>query len=130
MNSRCYVPSNARWQRYGGRGIQVCDRWRNDFGAFLGDMGRKPSPRHSLDRANNDGDYTPDNCRWATPRQQNRTSQGELSRNAKLTAGDVREIRRIYAAGEMTQIPLAKRFGVSQTNISDILRRRTWTHIA
>lgn len=64
--ARCYMPSASGFHRYGGRGIKVCDRW-HDYANFLADMGRKPSPRHSVERENNDGDYEPDNCVWALP---------------------------------------------------------------
>ncbi len=70
MITRCTNPNRAKWSEYGGRGITVCDRWRHSFENFLADMGRKPSPRHSLDRENNDGNYEPTNCRWATDKQQ------------------------------------------------------------
>jgi hypothetical protein len=69
MIRRCNSESHPRFKDWGGRGITVCDRWL-DYGNFLADMGRKPSPRHSLDRINNELGYFPENCRWATAAQQ------------------------------------------------------------
>lgn len=71
MRTRCANPNNDRWHQYGGRGIRVCERWEL-FENFLADMGPKPTPKHSIDRwPNNDGNYEPGNCRWATNAQQN-----------------------------------------------------------
>lgn len=70
MIGRCENPKNKKFPDYGGRGITVCDRWRGSYALFLADMGRKPSPNHSIDRENNNGNYEPINCRWATPKQQ------------------------------------------------------------
>jgi hypothetical protein len=70
MKTRCYNKKSQDYENYGGRGIRVCKRWRESYTAFLENMGRRPTPRYSLDRINNDGNYEPENCRWATPAQQ------------------------------------------------------------
>lgn len=70
MKERCYQRTCDKYHRYGGRGIKMCDRWKNSFLYFYQDMGKRPSPEHSLDRINNDGNYEPGNCRWATALEQ------------------------------------------------------------
>jgi len=69
MLGRCSRPTHKRFADYGGRGITVCLRWRDDFWAYVADVGERPAG-HSLDRIDNDGPYAPDNVRWATPQQQ------------------------------------------------------------
>ena len=76
MLTRCTNPNCRFYNRYGGRGVTVCDRWRESFQAFLDDMGESPSPKHSIDRVpNHDGNYEPGNCRWATSTEQARNKR-------------------------------------------------------
>ena len=73
MRTRCENPNATRYADYGGRGITVCERW-HDFAGFLADMGEQP-PGLTLDRKDNDGNYEPGNCRWATRAEQNRNQR-------------------------------------------------------
>lgn len=78
MRSRCTDANSRAYPNYGGRGIMVCERWQT-FENFLADMGPRPSIKHSLDRfPDNNGDYEPSNCRWATKKQQSRNQRGNI----------------------------------------------------
>lgn len=70
MMSRCYNPKDPDFKNYGGRGITVCDKWQESVDAFILDMERRPSNAHSIERLNNDEGYSPENCVWATAKEQ------------------------------------------------------------
>jgi hypothetical protein len=83
MRKRCENESHDRYKYYGGRGIRVCDRWKS-FENFLADMGPKPTPQHSIDRfPDNDGNYEPGNCRWATSSEQARNQRRSSRRRVE-----------------------------------------------
>lgn len=84
MIERCEYPGVHCFARYGGRGIKVCQEWRNSFEKFLEDMGHRPSPDYSVDRIDGDGNYEPGNCRWATRKEQQRN----VSRNKIVQIAD------------------------------------------
>ncbi len=75
MKKRCYNPNAINYKDYGGRGIKVCKRWLHSFPNFFADLGKRPSPTHSLDRINNNRGYSPPNCRWTKTAQQNRNQR-------------------------------------------------------
>lgn len=104
MKSRCYYEDNIGYKNYGGRGIKVCDSWLNSFENFIKDMGDKPSLEYSLDRINVNGDYSKENCRWATKLEQSnnkrnnhnvvykskKISLSELSRQCNINKSSIR----------------------------------------
>ena len=79
MKSRCYNSGNPGFPSYGGRGIRVCQRWLDSFEDFRRDVGERPSAKHSIDRIDVNGDYAPDNCRWATAIQQTHNRRCSIS---------------------------------------------------
>lgn len=109
MLGRCYRPAVDAYPWYGGRGITVCQRWVDDFHNFFADMGSKPSPAHSIDRIDVNGNYEPSNCRWADKKQQARNTR----RNRHYL---VRGERRILAE-------IAETVGMSETSIRNRIER-------
>lgn len=109
MKRRCYDPATDQYPNYGGRGIGVCLRWQQSFVAFASDVGPRPSPKHSIDRIDNDGDYEPGNVRWAVAATQ--------MSNRRIAA-------KVEFEGRIWWLPdLARARGVSPKNLSQRLKR-------
>lgn len=112
MVARCTNNRRKEWPRYGGRGVRVCERWLESFGAFLADVGLRPSTKHSLDRIDNDGNYEPGNCRWATATAQHRNRRD----NYRIT----------YRGQTYTRDEWSERTGIHRDTLRGRLRRG-WT---
>jgi len=118
MMRRCYDPSTDNFNLYGGRGIVVCERWQS-FPMFLLDMGTRPTPSHSIERIDNDGDYEPGNCRWATTKEQanNRRSNRFLEFDGQRLT--LKQWSEKTGLGECT---IAHRIDICGWDASDALR--------
>ena len=111
MMTRCYNPNRKEYTNYGGRGIEVCDRWlgENGFEHFVHDMGERPSSKHSIDRIDTNGNYCPENCRWATPKEQ--------CNNRRVT-------RYIILNGEKIALSeFCEKFGIGYWSLSNKIKR-------
>lgn len=108
IKNRCYNKNHHTYKRYGGRGITMCDRWINSYENFIADMGRRPVGDYSIDRIDNDGSYSPENCRWAT-----RSEQGNnRSQNHRIT----------FMGVDMTMKQWSEYTGINNTTLSSRLK--------
>lgn len=108
MRDRCFNPMSKAFKDYGARGITICERW-SDFKNFLIDVGRKPSPRHSVGRIDNNGIYSPENVRWELPQQ-----QANNKRNNRLLT---------HNGLTLTMAQWARRQGINYWTLADRVRR-------
>lgn len=126
MLDRCYNPNSQRYDRYGARGIRVCAQWKNSFEAFFADMGNRPTPKHSLDRIENDGDYEPGNCRWATRAEQSRNRSDNVHLEFDGRSQTIAEWAREIGIGTKTlSCRLAAGWSVEES-LTRSLERRPW----
>ncbi len=119
MKKRCNDKNNQGYRNYGARGIKVCDRWIESFDNFYADMGKRPDGL-SVDRIDNDGDYTPENCRWATDQDQCRNYRRNV-----LNEVAVRVARYFYRKG-ISVAEIAKTYNVNRRTLNDAIRGITW----
>lgn len=119
MLDRCYNKNATGYKCYGGRGIKVCERWRNSFKKFYKDMGDRPNDMQ-LDRIDNDGDYTPENCKWSTRTEQMR------NRTNTVLSDDI--VIGMYAYRDMgkTIKETAILLGISESNVNSVLYNGVW----
>ncbi len=123
IKKRCYNKNAQNYKRYGGRGIGVCEEWRNSFVAFYKDMGDKPFPEAQIDRINNDGNYEPDNCRWVTPADNKRNAS-----STKMTIQKANRLRELYNSGSVTIKNLSLAYDICYYTAYLIIKNKTWVN--
>lgn len=116
IKRRCYSENDNRYKNYGGRGIKMCERWKNSFESFYEDMGDRPSSEHSIDRIDVNGDYEPSNCRWATSTEQSRNKMNSLFVNVNGKEIHLKEIAEIHNIGYETLLHRFKK-GMGYENL-------------
>ena len=119
MKARCYSPYSTSYNRYGARGVTVCQEWLDSYDAFVRDMGNRPQGLQ-IDRIDNEKGYCKENCRWVTPAENSRNR-----RDTKLTHEKVSEIRRSV----MSVAELAKRYDVGIDTINKVRKGKSWVAI-
>ena len=124
MKRRCLNQGNVKYKNWGGRGITVCDRWFNSFVDFLSDMGEKSDPRLTLERKNNNGNYEPGNCVWATWKEQANNRRDHITRKW-FKAINIKTNKIIKSNN---QREFARQYGLLQSSISACLNGRCKTH--
>ena len=124
MKSRCLNPNRPRYHRYGGRGIIICDKWKNDYSVFKKwAMGHGYKPHLQIDRKNNDKGYYPRNCQWITKKENTiKALTGRVSTARKLTNKDIKQIR----SSSLSQYKLAKIYGISGPGIWKTKNHKTY----
>jgi hypothetical protein len=112
IRTRCVNPKDTAYQNYGGRGITICDRWKDSYENFLEDMGERPGKEYSIDRIDNEKGYSPDNCKWATRKEQHRNTR----RNVWIEFNGQRKVASDWAA----------EYGISATTLKYRIFKAGW----
>lgn len=115
MISRCCDSNHAAWRHYGGRGIEVCEEWRNSFEAFYAHIGPKPGPKHTIERIDVNGNYEPGNVRWATKKEQARNKRNTVW--VLITAG-------LYQGQIVSLAEAAEKLGLTRKQARGLLNRK------